>query len=262
MACLASALIGLVWLFGTGAAERDAINATEPRQEYYRGSELLLRVYPDPELRAGKEYGYIFHFAKITESFIGKELAIDAVHLETGRRVVAALPAIIDEERYAKASWDRYILQCALPFGGLWRYEVKLNGAAYASVVLDVGEPDWELTPAFQSGQYDMTGIEEVIGFIDAGFIAAKPNKYMWHVWGEPEELDGVFEVLAVKQGSKQLIPVVQGKRFSSPLNGADGATPTMMTLPEPGMWRLLPFINGRLLDSIVVEVHEERRDE
>lgn len=258
MACVASVLIGLVWLFGTEAADRDATKATEPRQEYYRGSELLLQVFPAPELRAGEEYGYIFHFANITKSFIGKELAIDAVHLETGQRVVAAPPAVIDEERYAEASWERYIVQCALPLGGLWRYEVKLSGAVYASVVLDVGEPEWELTPAFQSGQYDMTGIEGVIGFIDAGFIANHPNKYMWHVWGERDELDGVFEVLAVKQGSKQPIPVVQDMRFGDPLNGADGATPTMMTLPEPGKWRLLPFIGGRMLDSIVIEVEAQ----
>lgn len=255
MVCLASVLIGLAWLFDTEAAERDVTRATEPSQEYYRDSELLLRVFPDPELRAGKEYGYIFHFANLTKSVIGKELAIDAVHLDTGRRVVAALPSVIDEKRYAGESWERYIVQCALPLGGLWRYEVMLNDAAYASVVLDVGEPDWELATSFASGRYELTGIDGVIGFIDAGFVAAKPNKYMWHVWGEPDALDGDFEVLAVKQGSKQLIPVVQGMRFGGPLNGADGARPTMMTLPEPGKWRLLPFIGGRMLDSIVVEV-------
>ncbi|MDF2836395.1 MAG: hypothetical protein K0Q63_2035 [Paenibacillus sp.] len=259
LACLAGVLIGFGMLYGTDLAERiDKTMTTVPNHAYYNKGELLLQVFPDPELKAGKTYGYLFHFANPTKKkFIGKKLAIDAVHLETGQRFVAVPLVSMDEQLYAETSWERYIVQCALPFGGLWRYEVKLNGTPYASVVLDVGEPDWEPSPTFHSGDYAMTGIEGVIGFIDAGFIAKHPNKYMWHVWGEPDELDGTFQVMAVKQGSKQLISVISGLRFGGPLNGADGATPTMMTLPEPGIWRLLPFIGGRLMDSIVVEVRE-----
>ncbi|CAN7615333.1 hypothetical protein LJR153_004610 [Paenibacillus sp. LjRoot153] len=37
--------------------------------------------------------------------------------------------------------------------------------------------------------------------------------------------------------------------------NGADRHLPTMMILPEKGRWRLLPYVHGRLLHSIVVDV-------
>ncbi|OUS68643.1 hypothetical protein B1748_33435 [Paenibacillus sp. MY03] len=228
----------------------------ESRNSYYEGGELLLQVFPDPELKAGREYGYLFHFAKLVQKeIVGKELAIEAIHLGSNERVTALAPFIVGEPSSAEMNMERYVVRCALPIGGLWLYEVKLDGSNYASVVLEVGEPDWTPSPTFTSGSYEMRGIEGKIGFIDPGFVARKPNKYMWHAWGAPSELEGSFEVKAVKQGTQQMISVIEGLRFGGAINDADASIPSSMALPEPGVWRLLPFVGGRLMESIVVEV-------
>lgn len=265
IACLAAALLLVLGLwYVPGLMDRSAspIELEGPRQAYYDGEELLLEVFPDPELKAGKEYGYIFHFAKLQREVEGKEFAIDIVHLETGRRFSAVKPFVVEVQNLAELQFERYIVRCVLPIGGLWRYEVKLDGKPYADVVLDVGEADWTPSPTFHSGSYEMTGVEGKIGFIDPGFIAGRTNKYMWHIWGAPSETEGEFQVMAVKQGTTELIPVLKGLSFGGPLNGADGSVPSSMMLPEPGLWRLLPMVGGRLLDSIVVQVKPQVRDD
>jgi hypothetical protein len=93
------------------------------------------------------------------------------------------------------------------------------------------------------------------LGFIDAGFAAGKRNKYMWHFWGREEQLDGALKIEAVRQGSNRIEDVFAAERLGSPLNGADAAIPSMMSLPESGMWRLMAFVDGALWGSVVVSV-------
>ncbi|MCU6710215.1 DUF4871 domain-containing protein [Paenibacillus sp. J5C_2022] len=230
----------------------------EQRQAYNERNKLLLEVFPDPELKAGASYGYIFSFKAPFEELKGKELSIDAVHLETGLTDRAVKPHLIEASSSGYEGLERYTAFIALPLPGAWRYDVSLDGEKYADVVLQAGEPSWEVSDAFESGNVELTGVEGKAGFIDAGFIAGKANKYMWHFWGEDALLDGKFIVKAVKQGEEKLIEVFHAGSLGGANNGADRHMPSSMSLPEPGIWRLLPYVDGKLMESIVVEVKEK----
>ncbi|UKS29346.1 hypothetical protein LOZ80_10595 [Paenibacillus sp. HWE-109] len=57
-------------------------------------------------------------------------------------------------------------------------------------------------------------------------------------------------------EGSDKIIDVFSSNPLAGELNGSDRHAPTMMMMmPEVGRWRLLPYVHGRLLDPIVVEV-------
>lgn len=270
----ASALLGIVLLMGIvmlpkawlespsgGAPAPTASLATEPppdtkvQREYVENGKLVLSISPDPELTAGKPFGYLFHFTAPFEQFRRKQLSIDAVHIQTGQRVTAVAPVEITDPSPGYQGLERYTPRFALPISGHWRFTVRVDDQDYASVEALVSEPSWEVSPMFHSGSYEMHGIEKKVGFIDAGFIAGKPNKYMWHFWGATKDLDGKFVVKAVKQGDDKLIDVFSSPSLGSSINGADRNAVSMMTLPEKGRWRLLPFVNDRLVESIVVDV-------
>lgn len=225
-------------------------DAFEARHTYYDNGTLLLEVFPEPELKAGTTQGYIFHFTAPFSELKGKELAIEAVHLPSKQTVIAVEPTVVEEPSSGYPSLERFTARFALPLSGMWRYEVRLNDEYYADVVLEVGEPDWELSPTFGWNTYKLVGVPDKIGFINHAFIAGQSNKYMWFFLNSFEKGEGEFEVKAVKQGSHELLSIFRYQSI-----GALTQLPSMMELPEPGLWRLLTFIDGRLMESIVVEV-------
>ncbi|REK71419.1 hypothetical protein [Paenibacillus paeoniae] len=222
----------------------------EARHAYYDNGGLIMEVFPDPELRAGAPAGYIFRFAAPFSSLAGKELSIEAVHLPSGQSQTAVEPMMVEEPSPGYAGLERYTASFALPLPGLWRYEISLDGEHYADVVLGVAEPDWSLSPTFRGEGYTLRGIPDVIGFINHGFIANHFNKYMWFFMDRNLAQAGHFEVKAVRKGSDKLLSV-----FEYGPAGSHDSLPSMMMLPEPGKWRLLPYMNGKLIGSIVVEV-------
>ncbi|MCQ6557691.1 DUF4871 domain-containing protein [Paenibacillus mendelii] len=215
---------------------------------------LKLAVYPDPELVAGKPFGYIFHMTAPFAELKGRMLAIRAEHIESGQRMTAVAPEEIQKPSSGYQGLERYTAFINLPISGMWRYVVELDGEAYGDVVLQVPEPSWEISPMFKSGAYMLRGSEGKVGLIDAGFLAGMQQKYVWHFWEDGMKLEGAFTVKAVKQGERHIVEVFTADRLGGPLNGADRSVVSMMSLPEPGVWRLLPYIGDQQLDSIVVE--------
>ncbi|RJE87602.1 DUF4871 domain-containing protein [Paenibacillus sp. 1011MAR3C5] len=230
----------------------------QARHAYYDNGKLIVEVFPDPGLKAGAPFGYIFHFAAPFSDLLGKELSIEAAHLPSGQSLTVVEPAIVEEPSSGYAGLDRWTASFALPLGGMWRYEISLDGEYYADVVLDVAEPDWSLTPTFSGETYKLRGIPDVIGFIDSGFIANRYNKYMWFFLDRTMAQEGNFEVKAVQKGSDKLLSIFQygsaGDYYRLP---PSMKLPSSMKLPEPGKWRLLPYMNGKLIGSIVVDVKE-----
>jgi hypothetical protein len=228
---------------------------THERTAYYNNGELLFQVFPEPDLQAGIPSGYIFQFSEPFAKYQGKELLIHATHIHTGQQVIAVPSVQITEPSSGYTDLERFTASFALPLGGLWKLEVELGGESYGDVILSVGDPAWELSSLFKSENYWLRGKERNVGFIDPGFIAGKSNKYLWHLWDAEQELDGKFNVMAVKQGDDHMIEVFSGPSLGGTLNGADRSIPSSMSLPETGVWRLLPFVGGKLIDSIVIEV-------
>lgn len=222
-------------------------------------TELNFNIFPDGTFRAGRPFGYIFNFTTPFSELKGKTLSIETVHVATGQRLKAVLPQLITEPSSGYEGLERYTANITLPFGGNWRYEAKLDGYVGGQAELNVPEPLWDISPLFSSGEYLMRGTAGKIGFIDAGFVAGLPNKYMWHFWGSEEELNGDFQVKAVKQGTDRIIDVAHAALLGGPNNGADKHLPLSMVLEEAGRWRLLPFIGGKLADTIVIDVLEDK---
>jgi hypothetical protein len=112
-------------------------------------------------------------------------------------------------------------------------------------------------TEKFEAGSYTMLGIENKVGFIFAPFIAGEDQKYMWHFWGQEEELEGEFVVKGTNVNSGETVDVFRAQSLGGPHNGADAALPSLMSLPESGEWQLDAIIGGEHFGTITVEVEE-----
>lgn len=124
----------------------------------------------------------------------------------------------------------------------------------------DPENTEWKVSFLFNSGSYTMIGQEGRVGFIydDAEldrFYPDKKQKYMWHFWGEPEELQGSLKVTGTSKKTGQQITVFEKSHLGGPNNGADAHNPSLMSLPSSGLWKLDVFINEIFFDSIIVEV-------
>jgi hypothetical protein len=125
---------------------------------------------------------------------------------------------------------------------------------------------DWQVSPTFDvivpkadgtQITYTMRGQKEHLGFIDSPFIAGKVNKYMWHLWGPPEQFSSIttrLKVIAVPQhGNEELVLVDSG--LGGAHNGASAHAPSLLKLPRPGLWRLTALVDDKPFGEIVVEV-------
>ncbi|QED46587.1 hypothetical protein [Cytobacillus dafuensis] len=110
----------------------------KPRNEYAENDKVLFSIFPDPNLVAGKSYGYMFSFAEPFETYKGKKLAMYAYHKETGERITAVPPEKITEPSSGYPSLNRFTTFFELPIGGLWRIEVEFDGKFYGDVILNV----------------------------------------------------------------------------------------------------------------------------
>lgn len=107
-----------------------------------------------------------------------------------------------------------------------------------------------------------MIGIEGRVGFIydkdRMPLVKGKVNKFMWHLWGNKDQLEKKFKVLGTHKGSKKeiiIIPETTKELRISPNNGADISIPSNMVFKKSGMWKLDVFLDNKLFDSIYVNV-------
>ncbi|MFB9327454.1 DUF4871 domain-containing protein [Paenibacillus aurantiacus] len=242
---------------GTGA--RNEAYVAGAGEAYDEQGRRLFTLHPDPNARAGEMAGYLFAFTAPMETFRGRTLTIEAEHVSSGAE------EMLSSERIARPSsgyegLGRYTVRFALPLGGEWRLRVLLDDQLYGQVILHMPDALWTPSSMFASGAYRMRGADQRVGILDVPFTAGQAQKVMWHFWGSRDELDGPFDVKAVKKGSDKLItvyetnPALSSNALAGAINGADRHLVTMIELPEAGKWRLLPYVRGRLLDSIVVE--------
>lgn len=105
------------------------------RSEFKKDGKVLLQVFPDPTLHAGKPFGYIFHFKEPLEVYEGKKLAIYAFPKQMGEKITIFSPETIKRPSSGYPALDRFPVIFEVPRGGLWRYEVFLDDKFYADVV-------------------------------------------------------------------------------------------------------------------------------
>lgn len=240
-----------------------------PRSVYTEDGVDKLQAFPGGDYAAGSPAGAVWFLQLPIQELEGKHIRILATHRDTGM-ILEELPEtrITRDMAYDKST--RVVSRFGIPLAGLWRFDVMVDQQKYGDIVVDVPDSSWEPSPSFVSAASEdpveamlsskyppteMTGIEGRLGFIDPGFIAGQPNKYMWHFWGRDEELKGDLHITAVKRNTTEIIDVFKTRISPYPHNGADAAIPTSMSLPSPGLWRIMVSINGQLFDSVIVEV-------
>ncbi len=125
---------------GTHNDGTSAADVWETRDQFTKDGKVLFIVYPDPSLTAGKPFGYLFSFDEHFLKFKDKELAIYAVNTKTNERVIAMGPKKITEPSPGYPSLQRFTTTFAIPYGGLWKYEVYVDEEFYGDVVLSVKE--------------------------------------------------------------------------------------------------------------------------
>ncbi len=114
-----------------------------------------------------------------------------------------------------------------------------------------------KVSSTFIAGNYKMIGEKNRIGFIydeDIGFKPHQVNKYMWHFWGEQEELEGALKVIGKNTNTGEEITVFENMALGEPLNDADAHVPSLMSLPSSGIWELNAYIGDELFGTVVVE--------
>ncbi|CDQ18493.1 hypothetical protein BN982_00766 [Halobacillus karajensis] len=125
-------------------------------------------------------------------------------------------------------------------------------------------DKEWEESGQFKSGPYQMIGEEGRLGIIYSGgeftkFYPDRQQKYMWHFWGEEEELEGDLKVIGTSEETGREVVVLEDVPIAvKEHNGADASAPTLMSLPKSGMWKLEAYIDDTLHGSVYVHVHEE----
>ncbi len=250
------------------------VENTQAGSGYYNLGTEKMKVYYDDEdgywndpftdrrapLVSDKPFGYRYHLVAPVKDLLNRTFAVYATHTETGQRVTAVSPVTIDDQNEVLIGKDTYAVSFALPVWGAWKIEGQLDGGIYDAVNIEAGDLSWDLSSTFQANGQSLRGDEGKVGFTDGGFTAGQAGTYRWYFWGD-EELDGEFALRAARLGDTRMIDLFAAQSLGGPMDGADRQIQVAFALPESGQWRLLPFVDGRLINSLVVEVTETDED-
>lgn len=279
--CLIGFFVSTELLFKQNETNNGSPDTWEVHHDYQENHKILFSILPDPELHAGMPYGYIFSFKEPFDTYKGKKLSISAVHKETGQRIEVLSPRIITKPSPGYSSLQRFSTSFQIPYSGLWRYEVYLDGKAYGDVVIRVDEkeeggpvtlpegiPDYVQESDFDNINWDrkatvfgrnIIGNENKSGIIGADMPSLTAQKWMWHLWNsDASELT----VVGYHRESGTIHPVLNnGEGWTIPLggenNGADVHTPSAVTITDRGEWAFVLYADGELFDVIVLEIDE-----
>ncbi|MFC4559344.1 DUF4871 domain-containing protein [Virgibacillus kekensis] len=143
----------------------------------------------------------------------------------------------------------------------------------------------WEVSSTFKinvsfndgtDGEYLLIGEEEKVGFLvgsgEKGEAVASPikankgSKYMWHFWGDEENISGDFKVVGTNEKGEEHPVLLTGTNEKvwkypdisvSPNNGADSHIPSGMVFPTSGLWKLEVYFDEKLFGEIVINVEK-----
>ncbi|NLP52106.1 hypothetical protein HC179_15485 [Bacillus sp. RO1] len=255
----------------------------EIRHEYKENQNILFSIFPDPELEAGKPYGYIFNFAEPFKTYKGKELSISALNKETGERVQVLSPQKIIEPSSGYSSLQRFTVTFQVPYGGIWKYQVYLDGKAYGDVAVSVDEkakdgsiilpeeiPNFVEVSNFEKVDWDkkavtfndnIIGNENKSGVIGADMPSININqKWMWHLWGVENPRETELTVVGFHRYTgtvHQIITTGWTIGLGGGNNGANAHAPSSVNIPKSGEWAILLYTDGKLFDILVYEINE-----
>ncbi|MFF2481601.1 DUF4871 domain-containing protein [Paenibacillus sp. NPDC058071] len=239
------------WPMGSGQVEK--------RTAYMQDGIVRFELFPGGEATAGQRNGLLIVFKEPYAVYKDKVITVNAEHVKSGR-----VERLVENGKLKEPAESEQVIRygipdAGLPLGGEWRVTVEVDGRFYGDAVIDVPDGSWEDSPVFSSPPLaDVRGTEGRLALLEHGFIAGQPNKYMWLLWGGEEELTGRFEAFAVKKGSNDFIELfLMNSMGTKQTSYADRYFPSTLMLPEPGQWRIVAYVDGKLFGSIVVTATE-----
>ncbi|MFE1243454.1 hypothetical protein ACFW35_04915 [Fictibacillus sp. NPDC058756] len=87
--------------------------------------------------------------------------------------------------------------------------------------------------------------------------VAEKPQRYLWFFWIDQKIFEKPLEIIGIHKKTGDEFTVFndsEGRYLSG--KGLEYAIPTLITLPEKGIWRLEVYFGKDLLGSVVVKVN------
>jgi hypothetical protein len=99
------------------------------------------------------------------------------------------------------------------------------------------------------------------LGIAEYGpFIEGETQKYMWYFWGDQETLTKPVKIIGISKETGKKITILQSEvsNMLSPLSGADHSMPSLIMLPNSGLWKLEVYFGEELFGNIVVNVKEK----
>ncbi|MEH6852976.1 hypothetical protein [Bacillus pseudomycoides] len=131
----------------------------------------------------------------------------------------------------------------------------------------DFEKIDWD-RKVFDTGtRNEMVGNKNKIGFIgpdlnsngEPDFKANEIQKWLWHFWGVDK---GELTIVGYNADTLKITPIL-GDGWSrkngiggGKISGADSSMPSHITFPEAGKWALLVYIDGKLFDTLVLDIN------
>jgi hypothetical protein len=240
------------------------------RNEYSRNGKVLFSVFPDPNLSAGKPFGYMFSFKEPFVTYKGKEIEIYAIHKETGERINVLPSEKVTDPSPGYSNLGRFTTSLIVPEGGIWKYEVFFDKKFYGDVVLSVGDiPIFVQTIDLEMINWNrkavnlsnnILGNENKSGVIGADMPSININqKWMWHLWGieNPKETELTVVGFHRETGTiHQILTTGWSIGLGGENNGADAHTPSSVNIPTAGEWAILLYVDGKLFDVLVYNIN------
>lgn len=125
----------------------------------------------------------------------------------------------------------------------------------------DIEGIDWD-NKAMEFGRRYMIGNENKTGIIGADMPSLKGQKWMWHLWDVPSDVE--LTVVGIHKETQSIHQVLYEhdrkshywtREMAGPNNGADAHMPSNVKFPESGEWAFLVYADGELYDIVVLEV-------
>lgn len=237
-------------LASRGSGEGTAKGTWEPHSAYVKGKKTLIEAIPGDDYEAGRASGCYWILEMPYDELQNSSVRITATNRDTGFTLTELPDTQIDRTMGLKDS-IRLGSKFGMPYAGMWRFDVFIDGQKKGDVVFDIPDSNWEIAPDFDLNNTTVTGDIMSMGYVSSGFTAGQPNKFLWHFFAGGE-LKGPLRVDAVKQGTQDVRSILEsnlgGEYFNKTL-------PSTMELPEAGLWRLLVYVNDQFYDSMIVKV-------
>ena len=121
----------------------------------------------------------------------------------------------------------------------------------------DFDKINWD-RKAVEFDDNGMIGNENKSGVIGADMPSLDEQKWMWHLWGieNAEELT----VVGYHKDSETVHQMTKDRwtmELGGPNNGAAAHIPSSVKIPKPGEWAILLYVNEKLFDTLVYDIHK-----